>query len=196
MTSLLLPFFLSAYTLDYSRCKYASSCEVKEGVLHMRLFPGDERAEARFPGYDRFGEEIETEFLVYIPGTTRLETENQSLVFAQYKAQNGESPPLALRLKAGDRFTVTTRFNGKETVLYHGTIRREHWTRFRMRVRTGASGRVRIHQDGVRIVDYAGAIGYENTANYFKIGPYDYTRTQRSLLQIYYSRFELRRATP
>lgn len=191
MLSLLLPLFIGAHTLNYNRCPSIESCELKNGVLQMRLLPGEERAEVRDSRYIAFGEAIAVRLYIYIPETTRLETDNQSIVLAQFKAQNGESPPVALRLKAQNQYAVTIRYNGAETVLYRGAIARGRWVKFHLHLKTGLDGRVRIRQDRELVVDFRGGVGYEGTANYFKFGPYDYTRTQKSVFQIHYSRYRL-----
>ena len=160
-----------------------------ENGFTARLRPGDERAEARDPYEAQYGATMEYYLNFKIPKDARLETENQSMVVAQLKASNDQSPPLALRWKGNGEFTITIRHDGGEVIAYRGPLQQGSWHGFEINVTTGEGGRVVVERNGQLLVSYQGPVGYRETFTYFKFGPYDFTKTQKSDLAIQYGFF-------
>ncbi len=160
-----------------------------ENGFTAKLLPGDERAEARDPFEAPYGSNMEYHLTLKIPKHAKLETESQSLVLAQVKSTNDQSPTLAIRWKGNGDFTITIRHDGGEVIAYRGPLVPDHWHGFTIKVLTGELGRVVVEQSGQLLVNYAGPVGYRGTFTYFKFGPYDYTKTQKSELAILYGFF-------
>lgn len=161
--------------------------------VEFTLTPGTERSEARDAFEAQYGQGMIYELELRLPRTARLTTENRSVVLAQLHALNGHSPIVALRWKDGTHLAVTLRHattegceheNGTEVELARVPFALGLWHRFRIEVRTGTSGRVRVIQNARRIVDYAGPVGYLNLPSYFKFGIYDWTKSSRETLRL------------
>ena len=54
-------------------------------------------------------------------------------------------------------------------------------------MRTGPNGRVQVERDGDVLAEYNGPVGYLGAANYFKFGPYDYSKTQKEAFAVDYA---------
>lgn len=101
------------------------------------------------------------------------------------KGENGHSPPFALEM-VGERMRIVSRADPRRisrkndftfTKQYQDTanIRRGKWYRFRMLVKFDPSGggSLAVWRDGVRLVDYHGALGFDDVEGaYFKQGVY------------------------
>ncbi len=188
------------------RCMRPSSCTVSSGasgdLMRLAIRPGEERAEIRDPYEGPYGTEVHYRMRLRIPAWSQLRTDTDSMVLVQFKATNALSPPVALRLKEDGTLAITVRHdqgglmpdsdgieNGREVAVTRVPFSKGEAHDLTFSIRSGKDGYLRVYDNGKLIADYKGPLGYEGTANYLKIGPYDYSETQKYPFEAHYADF-------
>ncbi len=180
--------------LSFKRCSGLRSCYMSQSRMIFRLWPNEIRAEVRDPYEAPIDDWTTFRFSLRIPLWVRLTTDNGSIVLAQWHATNAMSPTLALRFKKDSHLVVTARHlfnkngtqdNGHEVILSRVYFQPGEWHEFTIHAKAGVDGAARVHMNGRLIGDYKGPLGYEDCTNYFKLGPYDYTGTQKTVFELH-----------
>ncbi len=203
--------------MDPKYCYYPHECKTQpDGSVELSYSakPGEtcqastQRAELTDAYLAREGEAMEYSMDMTLPPAETLTAKNKSLVVAQFKASGGNSPPFALRYKSDGRLVATVRHNrganGGISLVGHGEEANGHQVeqelikkvvpgqplKITMQFQAGAPGFVRVKVNGQVLWSYNGPMGYKDSPNYFKIGPYDHSCSQKDPIVIKYNNFQ------
>merc|ERR1711991_867232 len=111
-------------------------------------------------------------------------------VLGQWHAQNGESPPIDVRLLNSNELAVTVNTHNGRAYLYRGAV--PYGIEFNLRFLIGwygENGFLKVWKDNEMIVSYVGLMGESSPNYYFKYGIYNPTNEVSippSLLQTVY----------
>lgn len=189
--------------VSFRRCSSPDSCTCEgespyNQYFKSLIYPGEIRAEIRDPYIAPYEQEMLYVLSIKIPESTELTTDNQSIVITQLKALNGHSPTFAFRYKGNGDLAITIRHeteiedttqNGHEVTAFRGPLPKGKWLDFQVGVKTGPKGYLWAKLNQKSLVYYKGPVGYKNKGNYFKLGAYDYTGTQKTPFAVYYREF-------
>lgn len=198
-------------------CFYKDECKtLPSGEMQLSYVakPGKEckaenqRAELTDAYLAKEGEAMEFSMDMTLPPANEISTESGSLLVAQYKASGGNSPPFALRYKKDGRLVATIRHNraanGGISLVGTGEDANGHEVeqelfkkvnpgvpmKFTIQVQAGSPGFARVKVDGKVLWTYSGPMGYKDSPNYFKLGPYDHSCKQKTPIRIHYGNYQ------